>query len=410
MKQNFAIGKMSNLSAGFAKFDEHVRRELSTLFGRRALIFVLVFLVLATIFHISSNGIFLTPRNLSLLLRQGAILAIIAGGVALLMINSEIDLSIGSSVFLCGVLAAHLTATWNVPVLLAIVATIVFGMLLGLIQAFWVVVLGIPSFIATLAGLLAFRGIGLSWTNAGTVGPVPPEFIALSEGFIPLPISYTLLVAVLVAGVIFVYLQQKSMRKSRAISKQAQIPKNQAMLLFGAKILVIATPLIVLGWIVGGFQGIPMAILWVVIVITLLTILMSKTTFGRNAYLVGASRDAAQYSGIGIRKTVFSGFIIMGALYGVAGVLLTARLGSSTPGAGQFMELDAIAAAVIGGVSLRGGTGSVVGAVMGAFLLTVINNGMSILNVSSFTQLIVKAVILVIALAFDAHILRKASR
>ncbi len=153
-----------------------------------------------------------------------------------------------------------------------------------------------------------------------------------------------------------------------------------------------------------------MALVWVAVIVATLAILMGRMTFGRNAYLGGANREAALYSGINVKRVVFTGFLIMGALYGVAGVLLTARIGAATPGAGQFLELDAIAAAVIGGVSLRGGVGTVIGAVMGAFLLTLINNGMSILNVSSFAQLVIKALILVAALALDAYIQRRSSR
>jgi D-xylose transport system permease protein len=150
-----------------------------------------------------------------------------------------------------------------------------------------------------------------------------------------------------------------------------------------------------------------MAILWVGAVVAVLIFLMNRTVFGRNAFLVGSSREAALYAGIDVKKTVFTGFVIMGGLYGIAGVLITARLGSSTPGLGQFLELDAIAAAVIGGVSLRGGAGSIMGAVMGAFLLTTINNGMSILNVPSFAQLVIKAIILLLALAFDAQVVKR---
>lgn len=393
-----------------SRLDDFVRRELAMLFGKRALIFICVFLVLAVTFHIVSNGVFLTPRNLSLLLRQGSMLAILAGGVAILLIMSEIDLSIGSAVFLCGVLAAEMTVSMKLPVLLAIIVTVVFGVVLGAIQGAWVVLLGIPSFIVTLAGMLAFRGIGLMWTNAATVGPVPESFIALSEAFIPVTVSFVILGILLIVGVTMAVLRVRNVKKIRFLETGTQLPASQTGLLLVAKTLVIAVPIGLLFWIVGGFQGIPMALVFVGVIITVFTIVMSKTRFGRNAYLLGSSREAAQYSGLGVRRSIFVGFLIMGALYGVVGVLLTARLGSSTPGAGEFLELDAIAAAVIGGVSLRGGTGTVVGAVMGAFLLTMINNGMSILNISSFAQLVIKALILLVALAFDAYVLRKSAR
>ena len=159
----------------------------------------------------------------------------------------------------------------------------------------------------------------------------------------------------------------------------------------------------------GNFLGIPLALVWVTVIVITLSTLMGRTTFGRNAYLIGANREAAEYAGINVKRTIFLGFVIMGVLYGVAGIMLTARLGSSTTGAGEFMELDAIAAAVIGGVALRGGKGTVMGAVMGTLLLTVINNGMSILNISSFSQQVIKAVILLAALGLDAFVERRSA-
>jgi D-xylose transport system permease protein len=389
-----------------------LKKEAALAISKRTVIFLGVFAVLAIFFHLQSQGLFLTPRNLSLMLRQSAILAVLAAGVAILMTMSEIDLSIGSAVFLCGVVSAELATEGNLPLFLVVIMTIGAGVLLGAFQGFWVVVVGIPSFIATLAGLLAFRGIGLLWTNAATVGPVPPEFIALSESFIPPSISYVILGLVAIGGVGFIInrnIRKSNRRRAEAVEgviARPPIPLSRTI----AQIAMFVVPLGILAWIVGGFLGIPMALVWVAIIVLILAVLMSKTTFGRNAYLLGANREAARYAGINVRRTVFIGFVIMGALYGVGGVLLTARLGSSTPGAGEFLELDAIAAAVIGGVSLRGGMGTVTGAVMGALLLTVINNGMSILNISSFSQLIIKGLILLLALGLDAYVLRRATR
>jgi D-xylose transport system permease protein len=389
-----------------------LNKEMAVVISRRTLIFIGVFLVLAIYFHLQSQGLFLTPRNLSLMLRQSAILAVIASGVAILMTMSEIDLSIGSAVFLCGVVSAQLATSGKVPLLIVVLAALGTGILLGALQGFWVVVIGIPSFIATLAGLLAFRGIGLLWTNAATVGPVSPQFTALSESFIPPSISYVILAAALVVSVGFIVFRHRSQSARRrremaeGIITRRPVPMGKAI----AQIVLVIVPLAVIAWIVGGFLGIPMALIWVAVIVIILSVLMARTTFGRNAYLLGANREAAEYSGINVKRTIFIGFVIMGALYGVAGVLLTARLGASTPGAGEFMELDAIAAAVIGGVSLRGGMGTVGGAVMGALLLTLINNGMSILNISSFAQLIIKGAILLLALGVDAYVLKRSSR
>jgi D-xylose transport system permease protein len=398
------VKKIGGLFGPKKQWDEQVRRELSVLFGRRALIFILVFLSLAVLFDIMSDGIFITPRNLSLLLRQGAILAVLAGGVAMLIIMAEIDLSIGSAVFLTGLVAAKLSVDGNYPLLAIVLLTILAGVVIGVIQGLWVVWLGIPSFVATLAGLLAYRGIGLLWTNASAVGPVPAEVSALSESFLSKPLSVAFLATVFIFSVVALVFGVRRLRQSSMLRTDLPLPSSQAAIWFVGKFAAIAVPLAIIAWIILGFEGLPMALVWVVGVIGVLVFLMNRTVFGRNAYLVGASRESALYAGISVKKTVFMGFVLMGALYGVAGVLMTARLGNSTPGLGQFLELDAIAAAVIGGVSLRGGAGSIIGAVMGAFLLTTINNGMSILNVPSFAQLVIKAIILLLALAFDAQV------
>ena len=391
------------------------RNVLATILSHRIVIFIAVFAVLAVLFQVGSDGLFLTPRNLSIMLRQGAILAVLAAGVALLMTMSEIDLSIGSSVFLCGVTAATLATTTELPLPAIVAATIATGIGLGLIQGFVVVVIGIPSFIATLAGLLAFRGVGLLWTNAATVGPVTPGFQALSESFIPIQASLLIIGAItLVAVAAVIYRGARGRVRARktqidgsGLSIVGSRPSIASIVL---RVALVVIPLGGLGWIVGGFQGLPMALVWVAVIVGSLSLVMSRTVYGRAAYLLGTNREAAVYAGIAVKRTVLVGFLVMGALYGVGALLLTARLGSSNPGAGQFFELDAIAAAVIGGVSLRGGTGTIVGAAIGALLLTTINNGMSILNISSFSQLVIKGLILVLALGLDAYVLRRAAR
>jgi D-xylose transport system permease protein len=375
-------------------------------------VFIGVFLILAILFHVQSDFIFFTPRNLSLMLRQGAILALVAAGVALLIIMAEIDLSIGSAVFLCGVVASKLIIAQNFPIIIVIVISVICGISMGAFQGFLVVGLGIPSFIATLAGLLAFRGIGLLWTNAATIGPLPDAFSALSEKFIPISISEIILFVTLflILGLLFYRHFRFNFDHVGLIGEQLKEFKSSRNWSLVSKILRFTMLIAFLAWIVGGFQGIPVALIWVLVITGGLSILLSSFTYGRNCYLIGANKEAAEYAGIRVKRNIFIGFLIMGFFYGVVGVLMSARLGASTPGAGTFMELDAIAAAVIGGVSLRGGSGSPLGAVMGAFLLTMINNGMSVLNISSFTQQIIKALILIIALGIDSYVLQKKQR
>lgn len=372
-------------------------RRMGQIADGRVLSMLVVFALLCLFFHLASDGIFFQPRNLSLLLRQASIVAVVSAGVSILMIMGEIDLSIGSAVFLCSVIAASLQVTYAVATLPTVLLTLLAGLVLGAMQGALVVRVSVPSFIVTLAGLLAFRGIGYYATNASTIAPVSNSFSSLSEGFIPPAASYVALAIVLVAGCGYVVQRQRRSAPAAGSADRWRL---------AVRIVSLVAAVALLAWIFGGFLGIPIALLWVAGSGLILWVLMARSKFGRNAYVIGSNREAAVLAGIALNRHLFIGFLVMGVLYGVAGILITARLGASTPSTGTYMELDAIAGAVIGGTSLRGGVGTVAGAMVGAMLLATIDNGMSILNVSSFIQLIVKGLVLVLALAFDAYMIR----
>ncbi len=375
-------------------------RRLGQVADLRVLSMLLVFIVLCAAFHIWSNGIFFTPRNLSLLLRQASIIAVISAGVSILMVMGEIDLSIGSAVYLCSVVAATLQVDVELSTWPTVLVTVLAGVAMGAWQGVWVVRVAVPSFVVTLAGLLAFRGIGYYATDAATIAPLSKSFTALSEGFVE-PVASVAAVAVLavLGGVYLLW-------RSRQLAREGA-PMGGGIL--AARLLSLAATAALLGWTFGGFRGVPDAVLWVAGTGLVLWVLMTRTKFGRNAYMIGSNREAAVLAGVPLGAQLFSGFLLMGLLYGVAGSLIAARLSASTPSAGNYMELDAIASAVIGGTSLRGGVGTIPGAIAGAVLLATIDNGMSILNVSSFIQLIVKGMVLLFALAFDAYMIRHRS-
>ena len=387
----------SKLGAGPAKAAAAPRRT-GKLIDARALTMIVVFVVLAVVFNTLSGDIFLTPRNLSLLLRQASIVAIVAAGVSILMIMGEIDLSIGSSVYLCGVVAATMQHTYQLPILPTVAMTIGAGLLMGLWQGVWVVAVGVPSFIVTLAGLLAFRGIGFYATEAATIAPVSDEYSALSEAFVSVPLTLVLLGAALVAGCWYV------IRRHRVMAARTGRADPTVLTL---KLGVMVATAAALAWIFSGFRGLPVALLWVFVIGLALWVLMTKTVFGRNAYLTGSNREASVLAGIPLKRQLYFGFVLMGGLYGIAGTLVTARLAASTPTTGMYMELDAIAGAVIGGTALKGGIGTIPGAIVGAVLLATIDNGMSILNISSFLQLVIKGMVLLFALAFDSYMTKR---
>jgi D-xylose transport system permease protein len=351
-----------------------------------------VFFVLVAVgFQIATDGVFLSPRNVTLLMRQCAITAVVAMAVSVLIIKGEIDLSIGSAVYLCSTAAATLQVHYGLPVVPTLLATLALGLVLGLWQGLCTVALGVPSFVVTLGGLLGFRGLAYYLTDAATIGPLTPSYTALSEGFVPVPLSLIILGVLFVAVCAFVF----------ASSRDSETGEHDKLALAG-RLFVVLIIFGALGWIFGSYRGIPNAILWVAGAGVTLWFVMTRTVFGRNAYLIGSNREAARLAGIDVSKHILAGFLVMGVFYATAATLATARLSASTPAMGQYLELDAIAAAVIGGTSLRGGIGTVAGAILGAALLVTIDNGMSLLNISSFIQMIIKALLLLLAIAADA--------
>jgi D-xylose transport system permease protein len=360
-----------------------------------------VLATLSLVFHLTSNHVFFTPRNLSLLVRQASLVAILAAGVSVLMIMAEIDLSIGGAVLLTGAVAAELTVVHGLPTWLGVLAALGAGAVLGAWNGFWVSRFGVPSFVVTLAGLLGFGGLALMWTSAATLGPLPQNFVNLSEAFVSKTASYVILIAL---GVALVALALRRHSVDRHRHGQAEI------VVLGFRVLTAAILIGLSLWVVGGFLGLPAAIVWVVAVGGALSFIATKSKFGRNAFMIGANREAANLAGINVRRHIFLGFVLMGVLYGVGGVLLDARLAAWSPESGQYLELNAIAAAVIGGTSLMGGVGTIPGAMVGALLLATIDNGMNLNNVNSFLQQVVKGLILLLAVALDQWANRRQRR
>jgi D-xylose transport system permease protein len=369
---------------------------LRQVFDLRSGTIFLVLVILAIYFQFASNGLFITPRNITLLGRQAALISVLAAGATVVMVMREIDLSIGSAVFITSIVIAKLQSGASpVNPAVAVAIGILAGLLIGAWNAFWVVICKVPSFIATLAGLLALRGLGLMWTNAATIGPLPDSFVSLTESFVSKQLSY------IAIGLLALLVVTGLTRSSRLAAREGEALTTLRLAVQVVVVLAIAGCAV---WSVKGFLGIPTALLWVMVIAVSLRWLLTNTRYGRNVYFIGSNREAAIYSGINVRRHLAIAFLIMGLLYGVGGVMLTSRLGALTPSAGTNLELDVISAAVIGGVSLRGGLGTVAGAISGGVLLTVINNGFSLMNVSSFLQDLVKGLILLVALTADSFI------
>jgi D-xylose transport system permease protein len=361
---------------------------------------LIVLVVLALAFQVLTDGLFATPRNLSNLARQASLTAILSAGMVAVIVAGHIDLSAGSAVGLVTVVAAWLQVEAGQTAIVAVVVAIVVGLALGAWQGAWVAYGRVPSFVVTLGGLLIFRGIALVITEGVTLSPLDPAFVELGQGFLAPETTLVLAAIVSVVAVAAIV----ASRRAR-VRHGLPIPSRRSAIVRVAALFVVIAAIAASAWL---YRGIPYPVLIMIVVGVLLALMMRRTTFGRRLYAIGGNAEAARLSGIDVRRHTFLVFLLMGLLYGIVGILLAARLNSGPPNAGTFMELDAIAAAVIGGTSLLGGVGTVEGALVGAFLMASISNGMSLLNVLTWWQQIVTGLLLMGAVLIDIHSKRRA--
>ncbi|HBZ43757.1 MAG TPA: ABC transporter permease [Maritimibacter sp.] len=382
-------GARSGASLSFLK--KHLR-EYGILF---ALIAIMAF------FQIATGGILLKPVNLTNLVLQNSYIVIMAIGMLMVIVCGHIDLSVGSVLGFIGALAAVMIVNWEVPYLLAAAVCLVAGALIGMAQGFWVAYFRIPSFIVTLAGMLVFKGLTL-WLLAGqSVGPFPAEFRLISSGFVPDLFGgeelnlFSLLVGVVVAALILALaIRQRMQQLARGLV-------DEPFAFFAVKHALIFVALVYMSWLMADFRGLPNVFIVMALLIAVYSFVTSRTTFGRRIYAIGGNEKAASLSGINSQRLTFITFANMGMLAALAGLVFAARLNTATPKAGLAFELDVIAAVFIGGASMSGGVGTVVGAVIGAFIMGVMNNGMSILGIGIDWQQVIKGLVLLAAVVFD---------
>ena len=353
--------------------------------------------------RVSIDVDFLSAQNITNLFLQNSYVIIMALGMLLVIVSGHIDLSVGSVAAFTGAVAATLTVTWGWPVLAVIPAVLLVGAVIGAAQGYWVAYWRIPSFIVTLAGMLVFRGLTLWLLGGQNIGPFPKSFQSLSTGFIPDLFAVdkpnvTAIVVVTVAALIMVLLSWRQRQHDAEFGIE-----QEPMGLFLARSAIIAAALIFVGYKLASFRGLPN----VVVVLTVLTVLYAffteNTTTGRRIYALGGNEKAAKLSGINTNRLVFLCFTNMGVLAALAGMIVTARLNSATPKAGTGFELDVIAAVFIGGASMTGGSGKIVGVVIGALIMGVMNNGMSILGIGIDYQQVIKGLVLLAAVIFDVY-------
>ncbi len=346
---------------------------------------------------------FLSAQNITNLFLQNSYVIIMALGMLLVIVAGHIDLSVGSIAAFTGAVAAVLTVNMGLPVFVVIPAVLVVGGLIGAAQGYWVAYWRIPSFIVTLAGMLVFRGLTLWLLNGQNIGPFPKSFQSLSTGFILDLIgqgkpNLTALAVVIFAAAVLIWLGW------RARQRDADFGITPEPLgFFILRNAIVAAALIFVGYKLAAFRGLPN----VVVVLSILTVLYAFFTenavAGRRIYALGGNEKAARLSGIRTDRLVFFCFVNMGVLAALAGMIVTARLNSATPKAGTGFELDVIAAVFIGGASMTGGSGRIVGVVVGALIMGVMNNGMSILGIGIDYQQVIKGLVLLAAVIFDVY-------
>ena len=362
-------------------------------------------LIIWMIFSILTNGLFITPRNLSNLLLQMVTIGIMTSGMLLVMVAGHIDLSIGSVCGTLGALVAYLMIKMEVPPVFAIMITMGVSFLVGSWHGYWVAYRGVPAFIATLSSQIAFKGFTLFITNGKTIGEFPVFFKSIGQGFIPRLVFtdpetvpfHDLTVAIFLISIALFVIMDLRKRKNRIAKGFDVLPFSLEIF----KIVAVTAGISVIGYVLGSYRGMPYAILILSIVVIIFSIVTTRTPFGRHVYAIGGNSEAAKLSGVNNKKTLLKIFMLMGTLCGVASIVFTARLNAATTAAGTLFELDTIAACIIGGTSTTGGIGTVFGAIIGALVMASLDNGMSLMNVEIMYQYIIKGMILLLAVWID---------
>ena len=366
--------------------------------------FIALFLIMLY-FTIRTNGLFLSSRNIVNLVNQTGYIAVLAVGMTLVIVIRHIDLSVGFLAGFLGAVAAIAMVSWNLPVYIVIPLTLGLGILAGLLTAFLVANLGIPSFVATLAGWLGYRGaLQLITISTGTIIIPNKAFNDIGNGFIPditgltiLPGIHKVTLLLGILAIVLFFTSEISSRRKMQKSNFEVLPIE----MFVIKLVFISALLGSISWTLAGYQGLSWTAVVVLIVVMLYDFISTRTVLGRHIYAVGGNPEAAELSGISVKGITHVVFGSMGMLAALSGILFAARLQSATTTAGTLFELDAIAAAFVGGVSAAGGVGKVTGALVGAFVMTSLTSGMNLMGIDLSYQFIVRALVLVAAVIFD---------
>ncbi|TNM69975.1 sugar ABC transporter permease [Streptomyces sp. NP160] len=363
----------------------------------------IAFVLVVALFAVLTDGRSLAAANVSTIVTQYAYVLVLAIGMLIVIVAGHIDLSVGSVLAVVGAVAARLAITYEQPWWVAALAGLAVGVVIGAWQGFWVAYVGVPAFIVTLAGMLLFRGLDYLVLENISLSGFPSSYQKIATGYLNGLMggygydAFTLLIGAL--AVVGFVVQQLRTRRARV--KYQQVVEALPVLLL--KIVVVGAVVMWFAWQLAHARGLPIVLITLAILIMLYAVITKSTVFGRQVYAIGGNLSAAMLSGVNVRKVNFWIFVNMGFLAGVAGVIFSAYTNGAQPAAGTGAELDAIAAAFIGGAAVTGGVGTIVGAMVGGLLVAVINNGMIILGLGQEWQFIIRGMVLLLAVAFDVY-------
>jgi putative multiple sugar transport system permease protein len=365
---------------------------------------VLAVAAIIVLFQFLTNGILLRPLNVTNLILQNGYVLILALGMLFIILTGRIDLSVGSTVAFVSAVTGLVMVEYDMGAVAAVIIGLLVGVIIGAWHGMWTAYIGVPAFITSLSGMLIFRGLTIAALEGSTLGPLDPMFQAISTSFVPdlLNAQGINATALLVGLVLFVYLVVSEILRRQDTKRHGF--KSSSMGYFLAKLVTMFAGIMALSYLLAAYNGIPTLFILLVALVFFYSFITNRTVIGRRIYALGGNEPAARLSGINTRWLVFLTNVNLQVLSAIAGIVFAARLNAATPKAGVGFELDAIAAVFIGGASVSGGTGTVVGALLGTLIMGVMNNGMSILGVSIDYQQAIKGLVILLAVAVDVQL------
>ena len=391
-----------------AEFADFLKNNLKSYMMYIALVIIMVFFQIWTGGGNFMKGSFFKASNISNLFNQAAYVAVLAIGMTLILILKHIDLSVGYVAGLSGAVAAILMQRYGMNQWLAVLIVLLMGLAIGLYQGTVITRVGVPAFVMTLAGMFIFRGLlSLSLAKTGTIVISQKGFLALCQGFIPdIPNETGLHLVTMIIGVIAVVLVIISQIKNRRSKQKYEFEVISTPIFVTGLVLASAVILLVF-YVLADYKGIPWSAVIVAVILAIYTFMLNKTKLGRYIYGIGGNDQAAELSGVDVKKVTLFAFCSMSVLAAVSGILYASRLSSATPTAGNAFEMDAIASSYIGGTAVSGGVGKVTNAIIGTFVIMSLTNGMNLKSVDISYQYIVKGIIFILAVAFDVRTRKK---